>query len=91
MLTKKKAIALTRQSESIVYSSIEDIAQLIQLHAELGMEEMEVFVEKKQLPKITRTLNKKNYYYKVTNFEALENESRLYVCWMSSLYFKRFL
>jgi len=85
MLTKKKAIALTRQSEILVYSDINDIAYLIQLHAELGMDEMEVFVEKKSVRKLTKALNKKKFYSKVTNFKSLEHECRLYVSWISNL------
>lgn len=85
MLTKKKAIAITRQSEMLVYSETEDIAQLIQLHAELGMDEMEVFVEKKSVKKLQKALNTKKFYSKAIEFESLKNECRLYVSWISNL------
>lgn len=85
MLTRKKAIALTRESEILVYSSVEDIAYLIQLHAELGMDEMEVFVEKQAIPKLKKALDKSKFYSKVLKFAALEHECRLYISWISNL------
>jgi hypothetical protein len=85
MLTRKKAIELTRQSENLVFCEIEDIAHLIQIHAELGMDEMEVFVEKAAIPKIRKVLDKKKFYSRVFEFESLQNESRLYISWISNL------
>jgi hypothetical protein len=64
---------------------VEDIAYLIQLHAELGMDEMEVFVEKDSVPKLRKALDKKKFYSKVLEFAALEHECRLYISWISNL------
>lgn len=86
MITRKQAISITRVSESYVYSEVEDIAQLIQLHAELGMDEMEVFIEKKSIKKLKKALDKKKFYSKVTTFKSLEHECRLYISWMSNLF-----
>ncbi len=85
MITRKKAIELTKRAEMSVYSETEDIAQLIQLHAELGMDEMEVFVEKKSVKKLQKVLSTKNFYSKATEFKSLENECRLYISWISNI------
>lgn len=85
MLTRKQAIALTRQSEYLVYSDINDIAYLIQLHAELGMDEMEIFIEKTSSKKIKKALDKKKFYSRITEFKSLQHECRLYISWMSNL------
>jgi hypothetical protein len=84
MLSKNKISKLAYESEGIVYTNISDIAVAIQLHAELGQFEMEVFVDKKKAEKFASALRKKKYYCAVFNFEALKHESRLYVSWMSS-------
>jgi hypothetical protein len=85
MISRKQAIDLTRQSEYLVYSDINDIAYLIQLHAELGMDEMEIFIEKTSVKKLKKALNKKKFYSRVTEFKSLEHECRLYISWMSNL------
>ena len=85
MLTRKKAIAITRIGENLVYSSTDDIAQLIQIHAELGMDEMEVFITKESAKKLVKVLNKKGFYTRILKFAALEHECRLYISWMSNL------
>lgn len=84
MLSKNKIAKLAYQSENMVYTNITDVAAAIQLHAELGQFEMEVFVDKKKAEKFASALRKKKYYCAVFNFEALKHESRLYVSWMSS-------
>ena len=85
VLTRKQAIALTRESETLVYSSVEDIAYLIQIHAELGMDELEVFIEKTSIKKLKRALDKKGYYSRITEFQSLDYECRLHICWLSNL------
>lgn len=85
MITRKQAIDLTRQSEYLVYSDINDIAYLIQIHAELGMDEMEIFIEKTSAKKLKKVLDKKKFYSRVTEFKSLEHECRLYISWMSNL------
>jgi hypothetical protein len=85
MLTKKKAIAISTESENLVYLSILDIFQVVQLHAQLGMYEMEIFVEKKKSNKFAQSLRKKGFYCRIIEFKALENECRLYVSWLSDL------
>lgn len=85
MLTKKKAIAISSQSENLVYLSILDIFQVIHLHAQLGMYEMEIFVEKKKANKLAESIRKKGFYCRIIEFKALENECRLYVSWLSDL------
>lgn len=85
MLSKKKAIQITSQSENTVYNSKHDLAQLVQLHAELGISEMEVFVDKKNVNKYASMLRKKGYYCKVIEFASLKHECRLYVSWISNL------
>lgn len=85
MLTRQKAINLTRDSESLVYFELEDISQLIHMHCQLGMSEMEIFIDKKSVKKITNTLNKKGFYNRIIEFEALEHEVRLYVSWISNI------
>lgn len=84
MLTKKKAIAISSQSENLVYLSILDIFQVIHLHAQLGMYEMEIFVEKKKANKFADSIRKKGFYCRIIEFKALENECRLYVSWLSN-------
>lgn len=85
MITRKKAIQITKLAEVSVYSETNDIAQLIQLHAELGMDEMEVFVEKKSVKKLQKALASKKFYSRAIEFEALKNECKLYVSWISNL------
>lgn len=85
MLSKKKAIQITNQSENIVYTSKQDLGYLVQLHAQLGMSEMEVFVDKRNVEKYASAFRKKGFYCKVIQFEALKNECRLYVSWISDL------
>lgn len=85
MLTKKKAIRMTMICENLVYTSRESLGNLIELHAQLGMSEMEVFVDKKNVQKYATSLRKKGYYCKVLEFKALEHECRLYVSWISNL------
>jgi hypothetical protein len=85
MMSKKTAIELTRFSENLVYTSTDDIAQLIQLHAQLGMSEMEVFVSKDIVKKCVKALDKKKFYSKVIEFKSLQHECRLYVSWISNL------
>lgn len=85
MLSKKKAMQITVQSENRVYTSKQDLGYLVQLHAELGISEMEVFVERKNVEKHASALRKKGYYCKIIEFKALKNECRLYVSWISNL------
>lgn len=85
MMSRKKAIQITAISENIVYTSVDDISQLIQLHAELGMYEMEVFISKDCIKKCVNALNKKNFYYRIIEFKSLPNECKLYVSWISNL------
>ena len=85
MITKKKALEIARDSESLVYTSKLDIDYLIHLHAELGFFEFEVFVTKELAKKCIPLLEKKGFYARQTNFKALENECRLHVSWISSL------
>lgn len=84
MLTKKKAMLLTKDSENLVYINMEGIYYLIQLHAELGISEMEIFIPKKKGHKFATVLRRKGFYCRVIEFKALEHESRLYVSWISS-------
>lgn len=85
MLSKKKAFQITHQSENIIYTSKRDISNLVQQHAELGLSEMEVFVDKKNAQKYASSLRKKGFYCRITEFKSLENECRLYVSWISNL------
>jgi hypothetical protein len=85
MLTKKQAFQLTKQCENLVYTDKNDLAQLVQLHAELGMCEMEIFVDKKNCQKYATMLRKKGFYCRVIEFKALKHECRLYVSWISDL------
>ena len=85
MMSRKKAIQITSICENIVYTSVEDISQLIQLHAELGMSEMEVFVSKDCIKKCVSALNRKKFYSRVIEFKSLPNECRLYISWISNL------
>lgn len=85
MLNKSKMLKLAYKCENIVYTDIKDIAMAIQLHAELGQFEMEIFVDKKKAQRFASRLRKKKYYCVIFNFKALENQSRLYVSWMSDL------
>jgi predicted transcriptional regulator of viral defense system len=85
MITKKSAIKMTRYAEQVVHKSSSAINEQIQLHAMIGMSEMEIFVDKKTAKKIINSLEKKGYYTRITEFSALENDCRLYVSWMSSI------
>jgi hypothetical protein len=84
MITKKKALKIARDSESVVYSTRFDIDHLIYLHAELGFFEFEVFVTKELAKKCIPSLEKKGFYARKTEFKSLENECRLHVSWISS-------
>lgn len=85
MITKKQAINLARKAEATVYTTKEDIAHLIYLHAELGFFELEVFVTKELAKKCVVPLEKKGFYAKKIEFKSLENECRLHVSWISNL------
>lgn len=85
MMNKKTAVKIATISENIVYTSVIDIAQLIQLHAELGMFDMEIFISKDIAKKCVKALDKKNFYSKITEFKSLPHECRLYVSWISNL------
>jgi len=85
MLTKKKAVEISTECEGLVYLNLLDVFQLIQLHAQLGMYEMEIFVEKKKSNKFAESIRKKGFYCRIIEFKALENECRLYVSWISNL------
>jgi hypothetical protein len=84
MITKKQAMKKTRESEGLVYTSLSDLYQLIHLHATLGMDEMEVFVEKKSADKFIEKLSSKGFYCRTTSFESLEHECKLYVSWLGN-------
>ena len=77
-----KAIAI--QSQDVIYTNISDICMAIQLNAELGNFEMEVYVDKKKAERFANSLRRKQYSCSVFNFKVLENESRLYVYWGSN-------
>jgi len=85
MLSKKRALQLTNQCENIVYTSKQDLGNLVELHAQLGISEMEVFVDLKNVEKYATALRKKGFYCKVIKFQSLKNECRLYVSWISNL------
>lgn len=85
MLTKKKAMAITEQCENIIYGSIKDISDILQLHAGLGMSEMEVYVDKKKSHKYAESFRKKGFYCRVIEFKSLKNECRLYISWISDI------
>lgn len=84
-MNKKSIVKLTQESENLVYTCLEDIEYLIQLHAELGYYEMEAFLEKSIADKVQRSLDKRGFYCKILKFKALPNEVRIYVSWISSL------
>lgn len=84
MITKKQAVNLSRKAEVAVYTSKEDIEQLIYLHAELGFFEFEVFVTKELAKKCIASLEKKGFYARQTEFKSLDNECRLHVSWISN-------
>ena len=84
MLTKKKAANISRMSENLVYLNLVDVIQLIELHAQLGMYEMEIFVEKKKSQKFAQSLRKKGFYCRIFEFKALEHDCRFYVSWISN-------
>lgn len=83
MITKKKAFQITHNYENLVFININDIGQLIQMHAQLGQYEMEIFVLKKKAEKFASALRKKGFYCRIITFRALEHECRLYVSWIS--------
>lgn len=83
-MNKKSIVKLTQESENLVYTSLEDVEYLIQLHAELGYYEMEAFVEKDISSKIQQSLDKRGFYCRIIKFKALQNEVRIYVSWISS-------
>jgi hypothetical protein len=84
MLTKKKAMTISNESENLVYLNLIDVFQLIELHARLGMYEMEIFVEKKKSNKFASSLRKRGFYCRVLEFKALEHECKFYVSWISN-------
>jgi hypothetical protein len=84
VLNKNKMKLIALQSQDIVYTTISDVCMAIQLHAELGDFEMEVYVDKKKAERFANSLRRKKYSCSVFNFKVLENESRLYVYWGSN-------
>jgi hypothetical protein len=84
MITKKKALKIAREAESLVYTAKIDIDYLIYLHAELGFFEFEVFVTKELAKKCIPLLEKRGFYARKTEFKSLENECRLHVSWISN-------
>jgi len=84
MMNRKKAMQLTAIYENMVYTSMDDIYQLIQMHTQLGMSEMEVFIEKKKSQKFAQSLRKKGFYCRIFEFKALEHECKFYVSWISN-------
>jgi hypothetical protein len=85
MMTKKQAVSLTKSNENLVYTSVQDIAYLIQLHSELGISELEVFIVKSIAKKCIKVLENKKFYCKIFEFKSLEHECRLYISWISTL------
>lgn len=85
MLTKKKAISISNESQNLVYLNLIDICQLIELHARLGMYEMEIYIEKKKSIKFASSLRKRGFYCRVLEFKALEHECKFYISWISDL------
>jgi uncharacterized protein YfkK (UPF0435 family) len=83
-MNRKKAMQLTAIYENMVYTSMDDIYQLIQMHTQLGMSEMEVFIEKKKSQKFAQSLRKKGFYCRIFEFKALEHECKFYVSWISN-------
>lgn len=84
MISKKKALKIARESEMLVYTCKLDIYYLIQLHAELGFFEFEVFVTKELAKKCIPILEKRGFYARKTEFKSLESDCRLHVSWISS-------
>ena len=84
MITKKQAMKKTQESEGLVYASLSDLYHLIHLHATLGMDDMEIFIEKKSADKFIEKLSAKGFYCKAAPFQSLEHECRLYVSWLGS-------
>jgi hypothetical protein len=73
------------KSKNIIYNSIRDLSDIIQLHAGLGMSEMEVYVDKKNCYKYAESFRKKGFYCRVIEFKSLKNECRLYISWISDI------
>jgi hypothetical protein len=84
MIGKKSVVKITRTAEQAVYNSASEISNLIKLHAMIGMFEMEVFVTKEIAKRTSLSLQKRGFYTRITNFNSLENDCRLYVSWISS-------
>lgn len=85
MLTKKKAMAITSQCENLVYFKLSDLSFVLQLHAELGMSEMEVWIIKKKSNRLVEAFRKKGFYCRVIEFKSLKDECKLYISWISDL------
>jgi hypothetical protein len=81
MLNKKKIAARARECEGLVCTTIADVAELIEVHAELGHFEIEIFITKKLSPKIYSLLDSKGFYCRTFDFASLEHECKLYVSW----------
>jgi len=84
MITKKQAMKKTQESEGLVYTSLSDLYHLIHLHATLGMDQMEVFIENRSADRFMEKLTSKGFYCRITPFESLEHECRLYVSWLGN-------
>ena len=74
----------TQESEGLVYTSLSDLYHLIHLHATLGMDQMEVFIEKRSADRFMEKLTSKGFYCRITPFESLEHECRPYVSWLGN-------
>jgi hypothetical protein len=85
MLNKKTVMKITQNAEEAVYSNFQEIGDLIAAHAALGISDMEVFFEKKKVLKLVQKLRKLRFYTRVTEFEALPSQCRVYVSWISDV------
>lgn len=85
MVSKKKAIEVTENSQRLIYTSNKDIGTLIELHAMCGYSELEIFVDKKKCKKYVEFFRKKGFYCRLIEIASLKEQCILYMSWISDL------
>lgn len=81
MISKTKANEIANSFEDHVFSRVSDIFVMVQAHALMGSFDMEVFIEKDLMLKAVQALEKRGYYGRVGEINAVERWAILYVDW----------
>lgn len=84
MISKKTARKNVQHYNSIVFSKVNDIGELVKRHSEIGSEDMEVFIEASKYNVLKESLERKGYYVSSAKFESMPECLIMYVSWNMS-------